>query len=81
MSHKVRFEMEFPWTPEEAEAAEWLLVRRYELQNVTYNRLSTAIYRATLEAVECEAIDSAAAFTKILKNCAADKKKSAPTSH
>ena len=79
MSYKVRFEMEFPWTAEEAEAAEWLLVRRYGLQNVTYNRLSTAIYRATLEMVEREAIDSAAAFTKILNKGAADKKKNPTT--
>lgn len=79
MSYKVRFEMEFPWTTEEAEAAEWLLVRRYGLQDVKCNRLSTAIHRATLEAVEREATDSAAAFMKILNKCDADKKKSGPT--
>lgn len=67
MSYKVRFEIEFPWTAEEAEAAEWLLVRRYGLHNVTYDRLSRAICRATLEAVETEAIESAVAFTKLLK--------------
>jgi hypothetical protein len=67
MGYKVRFEMEFPWTAEEAEAAEWLLVRRYGLRSVTYNRLSRAIYRATLEAVEREAVESLAAFTKVLK--------------
>lgn len=44
MSYKVRFEMEFPWTTEEAEAAEWLLVRRYGLQDVKCNRLSTAVH-------------------------------------
>jgi hypothetical protein len=67
MSYKVRFEIEFPWTAEEAEAAEWLLVRRYGLHDVSHNRLATAIYQATLEAVEREAIESAAAFAKVLK--------------
>ncbi|HRQ42632.1 MAG TPA: hypothetical protein PLD25_32365 [Chloroflexota bacterium] len=67
MSYKVRFEMEFPWTVEEAEAAEWLLIRRYGLHGISYNRLARAIYQATLEAVEREAIESAAAFTKVLK--------------
>lgn len=81
MSYKVRFEMEFPWTAEEAEAAEWLLTRRYGLQNVSHNRLSTAIYRATLETVEREATDSAAAFMKILNKSAANKKKSPSTPH
>ena len=38
MSYKVRFEIEFPWMADEAEDAEWLLVRRYGLQNVTHNR-------------------------------------------
>ena len=67
MSYKVRFEIEFPWTVEEADAAEWLLVRRYGLHDVSHNRLARAIYQATLEAVEREAIESAAAFTKVLK--------------
>ena len=67
MSYKVRFEIEFPWTAEEAEAAEWLLVRRYGLHGVDHNRLPRAIYQATLEAVEREAIESAAAFAKVLK--------------
>ncbi len=67
MSYKVRFEIEFPWTVQEAEAAEWLLVRRYGLHGISHNRLSRAIYQATLEAVEREAIESAAAFTKVLK--------------
>ena len=67
MGYKVRFEMEFPWTAEEAEAAEWLLVRRYGLHGVAYNRLSRAIYQATLEAVEREAVESAVAFAKVLK--------------
>lgn len=67
MSYKVRFEIEFPWTVEEAEAAEWLLVRRYGLQNITYNRLSTAIREATLEIVKQEAVESVAASMKILE--------------
>lgn len=67
MSYKVRFEIEFPWTVEEAEAAEWLLVRRYGLQNMTYNRLSTAIREATLEIVKQEAVESVAASMKILE--------------
>ena len=67
MSYKVRFEIEFPWTVEEADAAEWLLVRRYGLHSISHNRLARAIYQATLEAVEREAIESAAAFTKVLK--------------
>lgn len=67
MSYKVKFEIEFPWTVEEAEAAEWLLIRRYGLRNMTYNRLSTAIREATLEIVKQEAVESAAAFMKVLK--------------
>lgn len=78
MSYKVRFEIEFPWTFEEAEAAEWLLVRRYGLQDVKCNRLSTAIHKATLEAVEREAIDSAAAFSKVLKMSATTNKGKCP---
>jgi hypothetical protein len=65
MSYKVRFEMEFPWTDEEAAAAEWLLVRRYGLGEVTYNRLSTAIGLATLEAVEREALESMRMVSKV----------------
>ncbi|MCC6606234.1 MAG: hypothetical protein IT327_23710 [Anaerolineae bacterium] len=67
MSYKVRFEIEFPWTIEEANAAEWLLVRRYGLHGLSHNRLSTAIRKATLEIVEQEAVESAAAFMKVLK--------------
>ncbi len=67
MSYKVRFEIEFPWTVEEGNAAEWLLVRRYGLQRVTHNRLATAIREATLEIVTQEAVESAAAFMKVLK--------------
>lgn len=67
MSYKVRFEIEFPWTVEEANAAEWLLVRRYGLQGLTHNRLATAIREATLEIVKQEAVESAAAFMKVLK--------------
>lgn len=66
MSYKVRFEIEFPWTVEEANAAEWLLVRRYGLHALTHNRLATAIREATLEIVKQEAVESAAAFVKVL---------------
>ncbi len=67
MSYKVRFEIEFPWTDEEANAAEWLLVRRYGLHDVVCNRLSTAIRKATMEIVGREAIESAAASMKVLE--------------
>jgi len=66
MSYKVRFEIEFPWTVEEANAAEWLLVRRYGLHRLTHDRLATAIREATLEIVKQEAVESAAAFMKVL---------------
>ncbi|MCI0395985.1 MAG: hypothetical protein L0332_27070 [Chloroflexi bacterium] len=67
MSYKVRFEIEFPWTAEEAEAAEWLLARRYRLQGVTHDRLATAIREATLETVQREAMEAVAAFRKVLE--------------
>ena len=66
MSYKVRFEIEFPWTVEDANAAEWLLVRRYGLHGLTHNRLATAIREATMEIVKQEAVESAAAFMKVL---------------
>ncbi len=66
MSYKVRFEIEFPWTDEEANAAEWLLVRRYGLHGVAYDRLATAIREATMEIVGREAVESVAASMKVL---------------
>ncbi len=66
MSYKVRFEIEFPWTAEEANAAEWLLVRWYGLHDVTYDRLATAIREATLEIVRREAFEAATASMKML---------------
>jgi hypothetical protein len=60
MSYKVRFEMEFPWT--DAVVAEWLLVRRYGLQEIRYNRLPIAIRAAVLEVVNREAMKAATKF-------------------
>jgi hypothetical protein len=59
MSYKMRFEMEFPWSDEEAAAAEWLLIRRYGLQEIRYNRLPVAIREAVLEVVNREAMKAA----------------------
>jgi hypothetical protein len=59
MSYKVRIEMEFPWTDEEATVAEWLLVCRYGLQDIRYNRLPIAIRAAVLEVVNREAMKAA----------------------
>lgn len=66
MSYKVKLEIEFPWTVKEANAAEWLLVRRYGLHDLTHDRLATAIREATLGIVKQEAVESAAAFMKVL---------------
>jgi hypothetical protein len=59
MNYKVRFEIEFPWNETEAAAAEWLLVRRYGLQEIRYNRLPIAIREAVLEVVNREAMKAA----------------------
>jgi hypothetical protein len=75
MSYKVRFEMEFPWTDEEATVAEWLLVRRYGLQDIRYNRLPIAIRAAVLEVVNREAMKAA---TKLMLTAEVAERPSEP---
>lgn len=59
MGYKVSFELEFTWNEEEAELAEFLLLRRYKLQHLKYNRLSAGIARAALDVIAEEAMKTA----------------------
>jgi hypothetical protein len=75
MSYKVGFEIEFPWTGEKATVAEWLLVRRYGLQEIRYNRLPIAIREAVLDVVNREAMKAA---TKLMLTAEVAKRPSEP---
>jgi hypothetical protein len=75
MSYKVGFEIEFPWTDEEVTVAEWLLVRRYGLQEIRHNRLPIAIREAVLEIVNREAMKAA---TKLMLTAEVTERSSEP---